>query len=190
MRILSIDPALNNTGWCIADYVPHLNKLTMINGGLIVTEKASQKTIRRSSDDLRRATEIATELKRLSQGIDIVFAEIPNGGAQNSRAVWSLGIVLGVLTNVAHLSLVEVTPTMTKMASVGRKDATKAEIIEWSVGMYPDLPWYKARGAKAISPRNEHMADAVAILHAGLIHEDFGRYMAILRKFSASRDDV
>lgn len=186
MRILAIDPAMNNTGWCVGEYDVDTGTLISVSsGGLITTEKAAQKTIRRSSDDFRRANELAKELVELSQNADVVFSEIPNGGAQNARAVWTLGVTLGILTNIPTkgISMVEVTPNMTKMASIGRKDATKAEIIEWAIRKHPELPWYKARGQQKVSPRNEHLADAVGVLYAGLDHEDFRQFVTVVRRF-------
>jgi Holliday junction resolvasome RuvABC endonuclease subunit len=187
MLILSLDPSFANIGWCVASVdVAEAKILKMIDGGLISTEKSETKTIRRSSDDLRRANEIASGLRKIAQNVDMVFAEIPTG-TQSARASWALGIALGCLTNLSPTPLVEITPTMTKLASIGRKDASKEEIIEWAVGLYPDLPWITARGKSKLSPKNEHLADSVGVLHAGLQHEDFRTYAGImtrLRKIS------
>lgn len=183
MKVLSLDPSFANTGWCIAEVDPeNLTVEQMLMGGLIQTEKASVKTIRRSSDDLRRASELAAELKKLGKAADIVFAEIPSG-TQNARAAWALGVSLGVLTNLYPTPIIEVTPTMTKLGALGRKDATKDEIIEWASVLYPKLPWIQSRGKEKISPRNEHMADSVGVLHAGLKHEDFRTFVHVYRRF-------
>lgn len=180
MKVLAIDPSFTNTGWCIARYDLAERSVDILEGGLISTEKAAVKTIRRSSDDLRRAKEISRALSKRAEQVDMVFAEIPTG-TQSARASWALGIALGCLANVALRSpMIEITPTMTKLAATGRKDATKEEIITWAIAKYPHLPWIKGR--KGISPRNEHMADSVGVLHAGFDHEDFWEYCAIFAK--------
>jgi Holliday junction resolvasome RuvABC endonuclease subunit len=185
IKILAIDPSFANTGWCLATVDPGAASIVeMHDGGLVCTEKAEIKTIRRSSDDLRRAHEIASKLRDLSSGVDLVFAEIPTG-TQSARASWALGIALGCLTNIAPTPIIEITPTMTKLASVGRKDASKEEIINWAVDLYPDLPWIKARGKEKLSPKNEHMADSVGVLCAGLNHEDFRMWVSIRSKLMA-----
>lgn len=182
IKILAIDPSFTNTGWCFASWNSETKSLEIHRGGLITTEKASVKTIRRSSDDLRRAKEIARALDDLLSVLDadMVFAEIPTG-TQSARASWALGIAMGCLAGVAvKTHMIEVTPTMTKLASIGRKDATKEEIIAWAFNKYPHLPWIKGRNG--ISPRNEHMADSVGVLHAGFEHEEFRDSMALFAK--------
>jgi len=180
MKILAIDPSFANTGWCIGHYDMEALLVEVVDGGLISTEKAAVKTIRRSSDDLRRAKEISRALTKYAESVDMVFAEIPTG-SQSARASWALGIAMGCLANVAVRNpMIEITPTMTKLAATGRKDATKEEIITWARAKYPSLPWIKGRNG--ISPRNEHMADAVGVLHAGFDHEDFWEYCRIFDK--------
>lgn len=182
MLILSIDPSFANTGWNVAKvHVESAKVIQVLNGGLLCTEKSEAKTVRRSSDDLRRAGELAAELRKQARDVDLVFAEIPSG-TQSARASWALGIALGCLTNLHPTPIVEVTPTMTKLASVGRKDASKEEIIEWAYNLYPDLPWITARGKTRLSPKNEHLADSIGVLHAGLKHEDFRAYSGIMAK--------
>lgn len=177
MKILALDPSFANTGWVLANMTDD-GSIVSISGGLICTEKTTVKTTRRSSDDFRRAKELAMGLRMLAEQAQIVFAEIPSG-TQSARASWALGVCLGVLTNVHPKTLVEVTPTQTKLAALGRKDATKPEMIEWASSKRSDLPWKYNRGK--LSPTNEHMADALGVLYAGLSHEDYQNYLGILR---------
>ena len=59
---------------------------------------------------------------------------------------------------------------MTKKIT-GTPGATKDQMIEWAVNLYPSLPWIRMK-RKAPEPgrilgKNEHIADAIGVLHAG-----------------------
>lgn len=77
----------------------------------------------------------------------------------------SNGICLGVLA-ACSIPVIQVSPLETKLASVGHKTASKADMIAWASNLYPDADWLSCRGRLIAS--NEHLADATAIVHAGV----------------------
>jgi hypothetical protein len=52
-------------------------------------------------------------------------------------------------------------------------------MIEWAVAKHPDAPWLR-RGGKLIA-KNEHLADAVASIYAGLKTAQFASVLQMLR---------
>jgi hypothetical protein len=52
--------------------------------------------------------------------------------------------------------------------------------------MFPNAPWLRAKGGKKqILNSNEHLADAVAIAHAGIKTDQFLQLMAMRRSRAA-----
>ena len=68
-------------------------------------------------------------------------------------------------------------PNETKLATVGTRTASKAEMISWATDLYPKAPWIK-RGAK-FTLANEHLADALAVGHAGVKTDQFSQLLAM-----------
>jgi len=62
--------------------------------------------------------------------------------------------------------LIEVTPTENKKVFTGNKSATKRDMIDKAVELYPDanFPIHKGK----VPDKAEHMADAIASIHAGV----------------------
>ena len=81
---------------------------------------------------------------------------------------------LGVLSSITK-GLIQVTPTEVKLAACGKKTATKAEMITWAATLYPKVNWYsrKLHGVETLTNKNEHVADAIAAVHAGIKTEQF-----------------
>lgn len=183
IKLLGMDAAFSNTGLVVATYDYQVNLLTIDDMVLIQTEadKAGKKVIRKNSDDVRRAGEI---VKALDIVIDLhqpsmCMVEVPSG-AQSARASWALGIAVGCIGFVqSRIPLVQVTPKEVKEV-VGVKFPDKAQMIEWAVAAYPNAPW-PMRGGKIVAGKAEHLADAVAAIHAGINTDDFKRSMAMLR---------
>ena len=85
----------------------------------------------------------------------------------------SYGICVGVLgaLRAQGIPFFEVTPIEVKLAACGIKTASKSQMIDWAVKNYPKAPWptYKENGSSLISSaKAEHMADAIAAIHAGI----------------------
>lgn len=182
IQVLGIDPALRNFGFCSAlvnaetDEIVKVSKLRLAK-----SEDEAGKKVRRNSDDLRRAKILHDALQEEAEMNFIAFAEVPVG-SQSSRAMASYGVCIGVLAS-CPIGLIEVTPSEVKMASVGTKTATKQEMIDWAVNKFPDAPWLKRKlkGEEVLKNENEHLADALAAINAGLKSSQWKQLKSFLR---------
>jgi Holliday junction resolvasome RuvABC endonuclease subunit len=177
----SIDPSLRNVGLVrglvrLDDLAINIERIYLIE-----TEKLTTKSVRQNSDDLRRAKWAHDGIAEWMHGAAIVFAEVPVG-SQSARAMCSYGVCIGLLAAIKP-ALIQVQPTEVKMAAVGTKTASKQEMIEWATGLYPRLNWYRStrKGVTTFGDKNEHMADAIAAVHAGVRTDEFKRMVAMWR---------
>ena len=184
IKILAIDPAIRNLGLARMQFDPGTSQLTVVDIMLVTTESESGKTVRKNSDDLRRARLLQDAIKYYSKDMDIVMAEVPVG-TQSARGAMSNGICIGLIAAI-NKPIIEVTPSEAKMASIGRKTASKEEIIDWAFRVNPDLDWKIrwSKGVKRLTHANEHMADAIAIGHAGIKTSEFKNAVAMVNAIS------
>jgi len=181
IKIAAIDPSLRNFGMAKLNLNMETMSLTIEKMELVETDKQTSKTVRQNSDDLRRAKQICKSFHNFILDCKLVFAEIPSG-AQDARSALSFGAVIGILA-ACPKPLIQVQPSETKMATVGTKTASKEEMISWATGVYPEADWLKRnlKGKVVYIAKNEHLADAVAIAHAGLDTDQFQQVLAMLR---------
>lgn len=170
LTLLAIDPALRNVGLARL-FVAGNGDVSILDLRLVKTESEAGKTVRKNSDDLRRATAAFEAILHMAAGVDLIAAEIPSG-TQSARGAMSNGISLGLLAalGVIQPPLIEVSAAEAKRVATGRKNATKDEMIAWAANKYPHAPWLrkKLKGSVSLIDANEHLADAVAIGHAAL----------------------
>ena len=171
IRIAAFDGALANFGMAKLVYdtnLPDEQALSVLDLKLIHTEKAKAKTVRVSSDRLRRSRENALAAQAWLKDCAMVFVEVPTGG-QSADACMAFGIVTGIYAGLP-LEPIEVSPSETKLAAVGTRTASKEEMIAWAAAKFPAAPWLttKRGGVMVPTKANEHLADAVAIAHAGI----------------------
>lgn len=153
---------------------------------LISTSREDHKEVRKSSDDLRRAVILFQALKDWSNGAQIAFAEVPSG-SQSAAAARALGIAVGVLGG-CPLPIIEVNPMEVKrLFGPGRKGAPKAQIIEWAVNRWPKAPWLRNKGR--LIQANEHLADAMAVVVAGLRTPAFIQLTSLQKHATTSPSD-
>ena len=177
MKVLGIDPSLRNFGLAIATLDLKTMKYTVNSLALVETEADNKnKQVRKNSTDLERCRVIFREMTDALQGVELVFCEVPVG-SQSARAMASYGFCLGLLASI-QTPLIQVTPSEVKMAATGDKNATKDEMIQWAVGAHPDAGWL--RRGKSLIGKNEHLADAVASIEAGLRSDQFKQARAIM----------
>jgi Holliday junction resolvasome RuvABC endonuclease subunit len=172
INVIGIDAAFSNIGLAFATVNLDNLSVELKDLRLIHTEAIKVKGGRKNSDDLRRARIGYHGIKQaiIDFNADVVVVEVPTG-SQSARASWSLGIAIGVLSSI-EVPFIEVTPAMVKIAS-GDKTNGKEEIIEWAIDKHPNLPWFTRKSMGKIvqvSGKNEHLADAVACIYAGLPH--------------------
>jgi Holliday junction resolvasome RuvABC endonuclease subunit len=190
IMVAGIDPSLNNTGLAKGYYDTETKAITITAIKLVETENFAGKTVRKNSDDLRRAVQIIEGIHGFTAGVGVTFAEVPSG-AQSARGALSNGICLGVLASVGLNPggnvgrLIQVLPHEVKLASVGVKNAAKHEVIEWAMENYPDLPWEMWRGKP--KDKNEHCADAIAAIWAGCKTDEFRNLVSALANLTFLR---
>lgn len=175
LTIAGIDPALANFGLAKGEYDLDTGEFTPSAIKLISTSKQTGKTVRQNSDDIRRASELCGGMHEWITDCHVVFAEIPTG-SQSARGAFSNGTCLGILASIGESTgysgrLIQVLPHEVKLAAVGSKHAAKNEMIEWASQTYPNLDWPTYRGK--VQNKAEHMADALAAIHAGLKTDEF-----------------
>ncbi len=186
IRIAGLDGSKANFGISLLDLDINTMELTVADLILVKTQKTKNKQVRMSSDNLRRAQEVAVPLRNALKGCTTAFVEVPSGG-QSYDAVLGFGTVIGLYASI-EIPVVEVSPSETKLAAVGTKTASKEEMIEWAIENYPDAPWRmrKLKGEMVPVKDNEHLADGVAIAHAGLKVPSFQQTLAILAASAAA----
>lgn len=185
IKVAGLDPALRNFGISLANLDLDSLKIDVTDLILIQTDRRVNKVVRQNSDDLRRAAEIVDQYHKAIANCTVVFSEIPSGG-QSADAVKSFGISIGMLAS-CPVPLIQVQPHETKLAATGSKFASKDEIIEWAADKYPSAPWlrYERNGKNYkkgdVTKDNEHLADATAVIEAGIATDEFKRLVSFLK---------
>lgn len=194
IRVLGEDPSMRNWGIAVADIVVDVDNMSyavqVLDLILVETESSKdvKKTVRRNSDDLDRAQLIHEKRNEAYDKYkpDISFVEVPVG-SQSARAMCSYGICVGVL-GAREEPIIQMKPDEVKLAGAGDKYATKEEMIHWATITHPDAPWM-VRAGKFIA-KNEHLADALAAIYAGLKSDQFKIYaMACKSSWRARQPD-
>lgn len=179
MKILGIDPSMRNTGFALGQLDLDTLRFMLLDIHLVETNDVipKTKTVRQNSIDLTKARALQDAIESWTADVAMVFVEMPVG-SQSARAMASYGMCLGVLASI-RTPMIQVTPTQVKLLTTGNKSATKQEMIDWAVEAYPTRKWLK-RGGKLVA-KNEHLADAVGTIHAGLQTEEFKSAMTMMR---------
>lgn len=186
IHVVSFDPSLSNWGICKASIDIDTMQVHAIHDLILVKttpekDKTMKKLVRKNSEDLERGRALYRGMVEHCKGAAIAIAEVPVG-SQSARAMASYGMCCGVLA-ACPLPLIEVTPNEVKLAAVGHRQAAKEEMIEWGMAKYPLAPWIMKtlKGQQSPTAANEHLADAVAALHAGIETQQFAQAAAMLR---------
>lgn len=184
MRILGIDPSLSNFGIVTGtlnhshDFVP--DDMTLVESK---PDNKNKKVVRKNSDDLHRAQTLTNGLKPYVEQADIVMVEVPVG-SQSARSMASYGICIGILSGIEK-PMIQVTPTEVKLIATNSKTASKSDMIDWASNLHPQLPWLTrtVKGQTTLVAKNEHLADALAVVYAGMNTDLFQQLLAF-RKVS------
>lgn len=188
MKIIGVDPSLRNFGIVEATLDIKTMKFKIDNMRLIESEDNAkkQKTVRKNSDDLRRAKLLHDGFVEACRDASFAFVEVPVG-SQSARAMASYGICVGVLS-ACPIAMIQVTPTEVKLAGTGIKSATKDEMIEAAVAAHPYAKWLtrKSKGELVLMNDNEHLADACWAIQAGIESDQFTNAIAFYRGSKAA----
>lgn len=185
INVVGIDCSLRNFGFAKASIDLDSMAISVKDLQLAETKPADKKTkkvVRQNCLDLEAAQEMQRALIEHCKGSSVAIVEVPVG-SQSARAMASYGIVVGILAS-CPITIIPVTPTEVKKAGYGVASATKEEMIEWATGVYPDAPWLRVKKTQALLGKNEHLADAVAAIHAGIETPEFASSVAMLRSLS------
>ena len=186
IRVVGFDPSLRNWGISKGIFVPGtVSQLRIEEVDVINPELPTGKQVRQNSLDLESAKQLCAAALSAAKGAQAIFVEVPVG-SQSARAMASYGICVGVLgaLRATGIPFFEVTPTEVKMASTGKKTATKQEMIQWAMATHPEANWpvYKQNGELKVSEaKAEHMADATAAIYAGLSCNSFQQLLPFMQ---------
>lgn len=191
IRIVGIDPSLNNFGFAVAEVdIETLEiKIQSIKHACpIIEKKAAAKQVRKNCDDIRRASWLRKQLLLAIDGADFVSVEMPVG-SQSARAMASYGMVIGVLTSCT-VPMIQVSAAEVKINGAGHKTASKEEMMNWAYNKYPHLNWNtrELKGKKVLNANNEHCADAIGALIAGVNSDQFKEMIAMFKVVASRRD--
>lgn len=185
IRVVGFDPSLRHWGVSVGHI--NMDKGILIVDHVDVIEPVlnTGKQVRQNSMDLEAANILASGAMEYAKGAQAIFVEVPVG-SQNSRASLGCGLCIGILgaLRATGIPFFEVTPNEVKMVTVGKKTATKKEMIAWAMAQHPEAPWpmYKEKGQLLVSEaKAEHMADATAAIYAGVRSNSFKQTLHMLR---------
>lgn len=183
--VVGFDPSLNNWGVARGWFDPADGSLRIGTVEVINPEFSQGKQVRQNSKDIERATALFRGAWDAIGPAKAVFVEVPVG-SQSARAMASYGVCVGVLgaLRAQGIPFFEITPTEVKLATVGKKTASKAEIIERAVSLYPTANWpmQTKNGVKVpVASKAEHMADAVGAIEAGIQLPSFKQIIHFLK---------
>lgn len=153
---------------------------------LIETKLSTDKKVRSSSDYLARAMTLKEGVHKQIEGCIAAFYEVPSGG-QDYRSVMGFGIVIGTYAGLT-IPGAEVSPGEAKLAAIGTRTGAKEDMCAWAQEAHPNAPWLRyeknGKGFKKgeLTGKNEHLADAVAIIMAGIKTPSFQQTLAVLRQ--------
>lgn len=172
VRVVGMDPSLRHWGLARGTYDLVSKELQIVDLAVLEPVLPTGKQTRQNSLDLESAHQLYLGAVAFAEGAHVVFVEVPHG-SQSARAAVSYALCVGVLgaMRANRIPFFEQTEAEGKLATVGKKTATKKEMIEWASTRHPQAPWptYKEHGVTLISEtKAEHMADASAAIHAGL----------------------
>ena len=165
--VVGFDPSM--THWGIAEGVLDLSTgfLDKLQLDTVVTQKSKDKQVRTNSSDLQRAEDLASVVIPIAKRNKVIFIECPVG-SQSANGMKAYGMCVGILGSIRALGVpvIEVTATESKLIFTGNKNASKQAMIDQAVSLYPEANFPMYRGA--VASNAEHVADAIAAIHAGV----------------------
>lgn len=179
LPVAGFDPSFTN--WGIAEGILDLTTgfLDVNSLDVIKTEKGKSKQVRTNSDDLQRVEDLAKPVFLVGRRNKVIFVECPVG-SQNANGMKAYGASVGVMgcLRAEGIQVIEVTASEVKKAITGNKNATKGEMIEAAMQLYPGANWPMRKGV-VVAGTAEHMADAIGAIHAGVLTPVFQNLMRL-----------
>lgn len=187
--VVGLDPSLDHWGITEASLDLETGFLEPVNLQVIEPVRLNTKQVRVNSADLHRAEQLAQPVIEACKVAKIVFVECPVG-SQSARAMASYGICVGILGAVRAMGtpLIEVTAYAVKAAMTGNRNATKQQMIDAAVTLYPGANWpLYTQGGKGftkgeIHSKAEHVADGFGAIHAGVQTPEFKNLLRLFER--------
>ena len=183
LNVLGMDPSFSNWGFAYAQFNVATKELKVLKVAIATTAKTKVKNSRVSTDDLSRARVLSDAVYAALSDVHMIFVEVPHG-SQSARAMASYGVCIGILSSLRtnNHPFIQVSDLDVKMATIGVKTASKADVIDRAVTLYPELDWPRVtrKNKTTISAaKAEHMADAIGAIEAGLLTDDFAQLLSL-----------
>ncbi|MFV0357757.1 MAG: hypothetical protein ACK5LG_22025 [Bacteroides thetaiotaomicron] len=185
IRVAGLDPSFRNWGIAVADLDLDTGCLSTPWLHVLKTgDEPKAKQARVNSYDISAAKELSAGNHKLLSEVKIFFVEVPVG-SQSAAGMKAYGVCVGILGYMRALdaTIIEVTAAESKKIFAGTKTATKQQMIDAAIELYPDANWPK-HGGKVVASTAEHMADAIAAIHAGVLTPEFTNLLTLLNKHS------
>ena len=178
MIIVGIDPSLRNTGLVAVKLNQVDESITLIDAKMSHTFPSKEKK-GKNLHDVNSVRCILADLDEflLKHNPQLVCAELPLG-SQSSQAMIGVGICTTILATIKY-PLILVNPfDVKKVVYAGAKrKMAKSEIVEWATTKHPSDLWFKRKlkGKIVYMASNEHLADALVSIYAGMEKEVFSK---------------
>lgn len=178
MKFVSIDPSLKNTAVVAGEIEGKALKPKL--SFLVQTEKTKNKQVRASSDTIQRCKQIYERVNNFisEYSPNVVFAESPIGSISFKAAVSYSASCFLIAT--IEPTPIEMTPTEVKVGTVGKKTATKEDMINWCLENYPPFILEKNKNGTINKSKSEHLADAMAVAHCGVNSDQYRQLVGLL----------
>lgn len=178
--VLGVDPSMRNWGLARGLLDIETGVFEGLELMLVQTEVDHTKSVRTNSKDMAAAEHIFGNVYPWFQGSKVIFVEVPVG-SQSANGMKSYGMCVGLLGAFRALNhqIIEVTPTENKIALTNDKTASKDQMIKAAHSHYPEANWLM-KGGKLLN-KNEHLADAVGAIHAGVNLPAFQNLIKLLK---------
>jgi hypothetical protein len=181
--VLGMDPSLRH--WGLSEAVLDLSEgiLSTPVGSIIEPTDLTGKNIRVNTNDQWLAEQLAIPVLEACRRAKCIFVEVPVG-SQSARAMASYGVCVGILGAVRALGIpyIQVSPTENKRVFAGKPAATKKEMISALIETYPNMILPKGQKKGSIGDKAEHIADATASIHSGVLTSEFQTLLRIFNK--------
>lgn len=169
-RLIGLDNGFASIGYAVM--VVDGTRARIAQLGVFYTQKSNKKqNVLTTEDNLRRAIEIAKFFRELLAAAPSTVAFCAEGMSfpRSSSVAAKMAFAWGVLASLSEATRVPVlqgSPQFLKKTVCGKKNASKEEIRDAVVKLYPEI---KAMRARLNVGEWEHAHDAVAAAHTILV---------------------
>lgn len=188
--VLCLDIAMRNVGVLVVRW--DRNTLAYESSTVLTTDactKEERKEHTKASLYVKDSAYLYEQLHRVvaNSHIGLIAGELPLG-SQHANSAMCLGVCWGlmgaIIASFNNVPYVWVTPTDVKKYMCGKKTATKEEMMDCAMCLYPESvkPFKKKNGE--ILNRYEHVADAVGVSLAIRQTTEFKQYAALCETIS------